>query len=192
MKKALLKSITLLVCVVLPGVALAHPGHSSAPALLAGLMHPFSGADHLLLMVGVGMWAAMLSRRWMGASASLLAMLLGVMAGAAGAGLPAMEWLLAGSLVLMGFVLTGSLRALPAIAGLMVFAMSALHGYAHGVEMAPGVSVWLYALGLTLASLTLQLAGMGLGRLARKFMGKRQGLVGLPLAAAGLWMMMGA
>lgn len=189
MKKAVLKSLTLLACTALPGVALAHPGHVHGPALLAGYLHPFGGADHLLLMLGVGVWAEMLSRRWMGPAASLLAMVLGVTAGAAGAGLPGMEILLAGSLVVMGLMLTGVLRTAPAIAGSLVIAMAALHGYAHGAEMPPGMSVWLYGLGLTLASLTLQLAGMGLGRLAQQHMGRRQGLLGLPLAAAGMWML---
>ena len=193
MKKAVLKSLILLACAALPGAALAHPGHAHGPALLAGYLHPFGGVDHLLLMLGVGAWAALLSRRWMGPAASLPAMVLGVMAGAAGAGLPGLEILLAGSLVVMGLVLAGVLRAAPAIAGSLVIAMAALHGYAHGAEMSPGVSVWLYSLGLTLASLTLQLAGMGLGRLAQKHMGRRQGLLGLPLAAAGMWLLvMGA
>jgi urease accessory protein len=39
-----------------PSPALAHPGHGGS--LLAGLAHPFSGADHLAAMVAVGLWAA--------------------------------------------------------------------------------------------------------------------------------------
>ena len=37
--------------------AFAHPGHDVS-GLAAGLMHPFSGLDHLLAMVAVGLWAA--------------------------------------------------------------------------------------------------------------------------------------
>ena len=33
--------------------AWAHPGHDGG----AGFLHPFSGIDHLLAMIGVGMWA---------------------------------------------------------------------------------------------------------------------------------------
>ena len=37
--------------------AFAHPGHDVS-GFTAGLMHPFSGMDHLLAMVAVGLWAA--------------------------------------------------------------------------------------------------------------------------------------
>ena len=40
------------------GPALAHPGHEAS-----GFLHPFTGLDHLLAMVGVGMWAALLAVR---------------------------------------------------------------------------------------------------------------------------------
>ena len=36
--------------------ALAHPGHEAS-----GFLHPFTGLDHLLAMVGVGLWAALLA-----------------------------------------------------------------------------------------------------------------------------------
>ncbi|MGH8354011.1 MAG: HupE/UreJ family protein, partial [Pseudomonas sp.] len=38
------------------GSALAHPGHEVS-GLAAGLLHPLSGVDHLLAMLGVGLWA---------------------------------------------------------------------------------------------------------------------------------------
>ncbi len=174
-----------------PGVAFAHPGHADAPAVLAGLLHPFSGADHLLLMLGVGVWASMLSRRWLGPVAALAALMLGVLWGAAGSGLPGLELLLAGSLVMMGGVLAGMLRATPAVTGLVVMALAGLHGYAHGAEMAPGTPVWSYLLGLALASLALQLTGIALGRAAQKVLGERRGLLGLPLLATAMWLLLG-
>ena len=45
-------------CLPLAGPALAHPGHEAS-----GFLHPFTGMDHLLAMVGVGMWAAFLAVR---------------------------------------------------------------------------------------------------------------------------------
>ncbi|MFZ5752093.1 MAG: HupE/UreJ family protein [Pseudomonadota bacterium] len=41
----------------LPGAALAHSGHD-AGTFVAGMSHPVSGADHVLAMVAVGLWAA--------------------------------------------------------------------------------------------------------------------------------------
>ena len=40
------------------GPALAHPGHEAS-----GFLHPFTGLDHMLAMVGVGLWAALLAGR---------------------------------------------------------------------------------------------------------------------------------
>ncbi len=43
------------------GAALAHPGHAGHEALGVGtgLLHPLTGADHMLAMVAVGLWAAL-------------------------------------------------------------------------------------------------------------------------------------
>ena len=35
------------------GAALAHPGHPETAGWVAGLMHPFLGADHVLAMLAV-------------------------------------------------------------------------------------------------------------------------------------------
>jgi urease accessory protein len=178
---------------LVPGVVLAHPGHTEAPALLAGLLHPLTGADHLLVMLGVGVWVTTRSsRRWAGPLAALAALALGVLWGAAGGSLPGLEVLLAGSLVVMGGMLTGIVRASPAVSGLAVMVLAGLHGYAHGAEMLPGTPIWTFLLGLALASLALQLAGIALGTVARKRLGGKHGLVGLPLLATGLWLMLGS
>jgi urease accessory protein len=186
------KHLPLAASLLLPGVAMAHSGHADAPALLAGLLHPFSGADHLLLMLGVGLWASRLVRRGLGLAAVLAATAAGVLWGAAGGGLPAPEPLLAASLMIMGGVVAGLLRTLPALGGLIVMMLAALHGYAHGVEMTPGASLWDYLLGLVIASLTLQLTGLALGHLAHRRLSTRHGWLGLPLAVAGIWMLFGS
>lgn len=38
--------------------AFAHPGHNVS-GLAAGMMHSFSGFDHLLVILAVGLWAAL-------------------------------------------------------------------------------------------------------------------------------------
>ena len=42
--------------------AFAHVGDHSHLGLVAGLAHPFSGLDHMLAMVAVGLWASQLGR----------------------------------------------------------------------------------------------------------------------------------
>ena len=40
------------------GPAFAHSGHAES-----GFLHPLTGPDHMLAMIGAGMWAALLSAR---------------------------------------------------------------------------------------------------------------------------------
>ena len=44
---------------LLPAPALAHIGDGLHHGLMAGFLHPFGGADHLLAMVMVGLWAGL-------------------------------------------------------------------------------------------------------------------------------------
>ena len=73
--------------------ALAHPGHGGAAGLAHGFAHPFSGADHLLAMVAVGLLAAAQGGRalWAVPLAFLGMMAVGGMLGAAGTALPFVE-----------------------------------------------------------------------------------------------------
>ena len=41
----------------LPGVALAHTGHDEVSGLASGILHPITGADHLLAMLAVALSA---------------------------------------------------------------------------------------------------------------------------------------
>ena len=55
----MLRTISLTVLLLAAaGPAFAHPGHEGS-----GFLHPFTGIDHLLVMVGVGLWASLLAAR---------------------------------------------------------------------------------------------------------------------------------
>jgi urease accessory protein len=47
---------------LLPGPAMAHMGTGLPGGFESGFIHPFSGIDHLLAMVSVGLWGAFLGR----------------------------------------------------------------------------------------------------------------------------------
>src|SRR5437899_13036530 len=71
--------------------AFAHPGHGGS-----GFLHPFTGVDHMMAMVGVGLWASLLASRKPAAAllvpASFLVMMtVGAAAGFAGIKLPLVE-----------------------------------------------------------------------------------------------------
>jgi len=48
--------------VMFSGTVAAHTGTGLAGGFVPGFMHPFTGLDHLLAMISVGLWGAFLGR----------------------------------------------------------------------------------------------------------------------------------
>ena len=176
--------------------ALAHPGHDSATvgaSLWAGLAHPFTGADHLLAMAAVGVWSALVAR----SAADTLRlplvfvalMLAGAALGLAGMALPAVEPMIAVSLLVVGLLL--ALRAkLPAWASaLLVGGFAVFHGYAHGAELPATAealpAVLAYVGGFAVATMALHLLGIGAGMLLRRHASWLARLAGAGVALYG-------
>jgi urease accessory protein len=145
------------------GSALAHPGHAG-DGLAAGLLHPLIGADHLLAMVAVGLWAARFRglERWALPSAFVGFMLLGALIARPGGQIPA-EPMIAGSVLVLGIAVAAAVR-LPAAAGAAVVAAFALfHGYAHVAEIPAGMPFAAFVAGMLVATALLHAAGVALG-----------------------------
>ncbi|MBB4843745.1 urease accessory protein [Paucibacter oligotrophus] len=169
----------------------AHAAHDGG--LLAGLAHPFTGLDHLLAMLAVGVWASQLwqGRARLGAPALFLAMLLaGALAALGGWVLPQLEVWVAASVAAFGALLLVGGRA-PAGLGLLVLAAAAwVHGQAHGLEWVTGTSAGLFIGGFMLGSALLHGLGLLMGSaLARLPARLGQGLA-MALAASGLLMLL--
>ncbi len=150
------KYLALALCLIaLP--AAAHPGHGEATGFAAGLLHPFTGLDHLAAMLGIGMWSRRQQQPLM-----LPLTFIGMMALGATlhAGLAAPDSWIAASVVLTGALLA-SRRLPPACAIALVGAFALLHGQAHGREL-PQLSS---GAGYLLASAALLLLGRQLGKL---------------------------
>ncbi len=179
--------------------AFAHPGHDAATvgaSLWAGLLHPFTGADHLLAMAAVGVWSALGARSAADTLRLPLAfvtlMLAGAALGLAGVALPAVEPMIAASLLVVGVLV--ALRArLPAWAGMaLVGGFAVFHGYAHSAEL-PGTAAALpavlaYVGGFVAATLALHLLGIVAGTTLRHRAGwlARASGAGVALYGAGL------
>ncbi len=169
--------------------AQAHVGVHGV-GLAAGMMHPFSGLDHLLAMIAVGAWAAQQGgrARWAVPLAFVAMMVAGGAWGGLGNWLPGIESGIAASVLVLGLLIAFSAR-LPLAAGMALAGAFALfHGYAHGAEMPAIANAWLYALGFVLSTALLHAAGLGAG-LAIKAGLMRLG--GAGLAFAGMWMLAG-
>jgi urease accessory protein len=152
--------------VIFTPLAQAHIVTTDTMGLLSGVMHPLTGADHVLAGVAAGILAAVSGgSRARSVIAAFLGMLsLGAVAGFAGTSLGLVEPVIAMSVITLGVLiaLRVSLPGLvaPAVAG----GFALFHGYAHaaGLPMMAG-SAW-YLLGLLMATLLLLGSGVVLGR----------------------------
>lgn len=165
MKKILLLSLSLAAAAA-PGVALAHAGAlaHAHEGLLAGLVHPFTGVDHLAAMLAVGVWSALVVRPlWLAPLAFVALLTAGAVAALLGLQVPAVEPMIAASVLALG-LLIALRRDLPlAAAALLSGAFAFFHGAAHGTELT-GAAPALALLGMVLSTAALHLGGVGLGQ----------------------------
>ena len=156
---------------ILPGLAIAHTGHGDAAGgLLAGLLHPVSGLDHIAAMVALGIWVAQLGAPaiWLLPIAFPLVVALGGALGALGVPVPGVEVGIALSAITFGLMIALSVRAprriaTSALLGLLVAAFAIFHGYAHGAEIPESANAMSYAVGFVLATGLLHALGIVLG-----------------------------
>jgi urease accessory protein len=148
-----------------PITAFAHIGVGSISGLGAGFLHPFTGIDHLLAMVAIGLWAAQLGgrARWVVPATFVIVMAAGGALGMLGVPIPGIEQGILVSLLVLGLLIAASLR-LPTEAGVLIAAVFAVfHGHAHGTEMSPEFGGLAYGAGFAIASAVLHAAGVGMG-----------------------------
>lgn len=167
--------VALLLAIFLPAELFAHAGHPEAgvghPAFFAGLLHPWTGLDHLLAMVAVGLWAAQLGGRavWLVPASFLAAMGLGAALGQAGLNLPLMEQGIAASVLLLGLAVAFAIKIPAVIPAVLVGVFALFHGAAHGAEMPAGMSTLGYFGGFLAGTAVLHALGLGLGLLLGRF-----------------------
>lgn len=146
-----------------PVLAFAHPGHLSE-GWLAGVQHPFSGWDHLLAMIAVGLWAATFQgkARWLIPTTFVSVMIGGFVLGAQGIQIPMLEQGIAASVLVLGLA-AAWLKKVPAGTAMFLVGLFALfHGVAHGAEMGSH-GAFSYACGFVIATVALHIAGFALG-----------------------------
>lgn len=164
MTKRILRAGATLAAILVPAAASAHGGHDAA-GLAAGLLHPFTGADHLLAMVLVGLWAGMLGGRaiWVVPTAFVGVLIAGAALGAQGVGLPGVEQVIAASVFILGLLVAVQLRAPTPAAAALVGGFALFHGFAHGAEIPAEASGLAFGAGFVISTAALHLAGIGLG-----------------------------
>jgi urease accessory protein len=156
--------------IALPLAALAHTGVDghSHPGFMTGFVHPFTGFDHLAVMLAVGLWSALAARRagpgtlWgpLGFAAMLL---LGAVLGLQGLQVAAVEPMIAASLLVTGLLVITRWRITGLAAALLVGVFAVFHGLAHGHELAGSGYAAATLAGMLTATVLLHATGLGLG-----------------------------
>jgi urease accessory protein len=128
---------------LLPSAALAHTGQGATHDLLHGLVHPLTGIDHVLAMIGVGLLAAQLGGRalWLVPGAFVAVMAAAGVAGMASLHVPFVESGIALSVIVIGAAIALQVSMPLTLAMTLVGFFAIFHGYAHGAEMPADLSL---------------------------------------------------
>lgn len=175
---------------LLPGEAAAHVdvvGGSSG--LNGGIMHPFSGIDHMLAMVAVGIWAGLLGGRfrWMIPACFVTAAAIGFLFGVGGSeAFGLIEQGVSLSLVGLGALLFFRAQLTLSIGLPLIATFGMFHGLAHGSEVAVGLGQWHFMVGFLVSTSLLHLTGVLAGMVQTKAITLRVG--GAVIASVGFLM----
>jgi len=156
MKRQLLATITLSLFSTL---TFAHPEHAVS-GFTTGFIHPLTGWDHLLVMLGVGALAGKVGSGalWKLPLTFMIMMLVGALFGAIGFAFAGMETVIATSVMVMGLLLILTLRLGTMLQIILIASFAFMHGLAHGVELMGVASL----LGMLAGTASLHVSGIGL------------------------------
>ena len=182
-------------CVLVPGFALGHveSGVAGDGGFVSGLLHPVTGLDHVVAMVAVGLWGAVLRAPaiWILPIAFPLIMTVGAVLGILDLPVPAIDLGVAVSAIVLGGMVAANVRPPLAIAFLLIAFFAIYHGHPHGAALPDfGVPI-LYAAGFVVATGLLHVAGIALGMLYRWSAGKTAvRALGTAIAAVGSYFLL--
>jgi urease accessory protein len=154
--------------------AQAHTGMEHAVSFAVGFAHPWTGFDHILAMVTVGLWAGLNGGRalWAWPAAFVAMMMAGFGLGVGGMALPFVEPGILVSVVVLGLLVLAAARLPLALGAALVALFAILHGHAHGSELSAAAGAVTYAAGFACAAALLHAAGLGAACLLRSDTGR--------------------
>ena len=179
--------------ITLAPAARAHVESGGASSLISGLLHPVTGLDHVVAMVAVGLWGAVLAAPaiWLLPVAFPMVMALGGLIGLLGLPLPGVEVGIAISGMVLGLLVALERRVPLGVALAIVGVFALFHGYAHGRELPDGANALLFSLAFVAATGLLHLVGILLGELRRWPVGRRLvQLLGAAITISGVWFLL--
>lgn len=196
MLKRLSLTVTAFGLTALP--AFAHLNPEEHGSFMAGVSHPFFGADHILAMIAVGIWASQISvsqndrkALWIVPSAFVGTMAIGFLMAVYGVELPFVEPAILASVIGLGLLVAMAAKLPTAAAAAIVGVFALFHGHAHGGELG-SAGAFQFGIGLMIATAILHVSGIALGlgiarfgNIAARAAGALTALAGLSLVLSG-------
>jgi len=156
---------------LMPLSALAHveSGVIGDGGFVSGMLHPVTGVDHVVAMVAVGLWGAILGQPaiWVLPVAFPLVMAVGSILGIIGIPVPAIDIGVALSGIVLGAMVATVSRPPLAVAFFLISIFAVYHGYPHGAALPDFGMPLLYISGFVFSTGLLHLSGVALGLLFR-------------------------
>jgi urease accessory protein len=168
--------------------AYAHSDSHQAAGFITGFGHPWSGWDHIIAMIAVGLWGAQLGAPavWLLPVTFPMVMAVGAFFGLIGVPLPGIEIGIGISALLLGTMLAFEAKPALWIAAVMVGVFGLFHGHAHGTELPDGQNGTLYSMGFVIATGCIHGVGIAFGLVHRWSAGKAAlRLAGTAIAVVG-------
>ncbi len=179
-------------------VALAHSTGPAADGFIHGLLHPFSGVDHVLAMVAVGLFAAHLGgrARWLLPTIFVLLVNLGATFAYGHIVVPYVEAGIAASVAVTGALIAARPHFSTATCICLVGCFGIFHGHAHGTDVSAQVSLAPFMAGFSTATALLHVAGIALAlavsQVAAANARRTERLAGIGIAVTGVGMLVNA
>ena len=122
--------------------------------LAGGFTHPFSGVDHVVTMIALGILSHYLGRRarWLLPQLLGLGMTTGGMLAAWGVALPGIEAIIAGSAMLLSATMFLGVRVAPRIVYILAAVVAVLNGHVHIAEIPADEGLLSHGVGFVCAN----------------------------------------
>jgi len=162
MKKSAIAALYILAAGISP--AFAHLNPNDHGSLASGFSHPLFGADHILAMLVVGLWAWQIGGKalWAIPCTFVGTMIVGFALALGGIQLPFVEPAILASIVALGLLVALAIQTPVKIGAVVVGLFALFHGYAHGGEIGSASQI-SFAIGFAMATALLHAMGVCVG-----------------------------
>jgi urease accessory protein len=135
---------------------------------VSGFLHPFTGLDHMAVMLAIGLWSALIAQKFgremlWGPLGFANVLLVGAALGMEGVAIPVVEPLIAASLMASGLLVLTKLPLRGPAAAMLAGMFALFHGLAHGYELADNVNAFQTLAGMVSTTVVLHSIGLALG-----------------------------